>query len=179
MTARRGPCDGCTDLRVTGAVLTKMQVRTSAGVVTVPAWRFSLEGTAVRLLRVAVPLTGLVRTPVDWTPAPADGLRAESFEPAQGDRTLTVTFTGAPDEPGACGADYRGLAYESDSAVVVAVVDVPREPSGQDIACSAIGAVRTVQVTLQRPLSDRTVLSLADGQPVVQGPARAVGVPRR
>jgi hypothetical protein len=179
MTSRRSDCAGCIDLRVTGATLTTMEVRSSAGTVRVPAWRFSLAGTAVTLLRVAVPASGLVRTPVDWTPAPGDGLRAESFELADRSRTMTMTFTGAPDEPGACGADYRGQAFESDQAVVVAVVQVPREPSGQDIACTAIGAVRTVDVTLQRALGARTVLSLADGGVVVQGSARAIGVPAR
>ena len=179
MTSRRSNCDGCTDLRVTGAVLTTMDVRTSAGVVTVPGWRFSLDGTAVTLLRVAIPASALVRTPVDWTPAPGDGLRPESFDLAPGGRTMTLVFTGAPDEPGACGADYRGEAFESDQAVVVAVVQIPREPSGQDIACAAIGAVRMVDVTLHRELGDRTVLSLADGQQVVQGSARTIGPPLR
>lgn len=179
MTARRSPCDGCTDLRVTGAALTTMDVRTSAGSVTVPAWRFTMEGTAVRLLRVAVPASGLVRAPVNWTPTPGDGLRPESFDLVPGGRTLRLTFTGAPDEPGPCGADYRGQAFESDRAVVVAVVPVPRESSRQDVACPAIGAVRTVDVTLHRELGDRTVLSLADGQQVVRGSARTIGPPAR
>ncbi len=179
MTGRRSSCDGCTDLRVTGASLTTMDVRTSAGTVTVPAWRFTLEGTAVTLLRVAVAASGLVHAPVDWTPAPVDGLRPESFDLTPGGRTLTLTFTGAPDEPGPCGADYRAQAFESDRAVVVAVVQVPREPSGQDIACSAIGAVRTVEVTLHRELGDRAVLSLVDGQQVVRGSARTIGPPAR
>ena len=179
MTARRSECGGCTDLRVTGAVLTTMDVRTSAGTVTVPAWRFSLEGTEVTLLRVAVPVSALVQTPLDWTQAPGDGVPAESFELAQGDRALRVVFTGAPDEPGACGADYRGQAFESDQAVVVAVLQVPRQPSGQDIACAAIGAVRTIDVPIQRMLGDRAVLSLADGHLVVQGSARTIGPPAR
>jgi hypothetical protein len=179
MTARRSSCGGCTDLRVTGATLTTMDLRTSAGMVTVPAWRFTLEGTAVALLRVAVPASGLVHAPVDWTPVPGDGLRPESFDLTPGGRTLTLTFTGAPDEPGPCGADYRGQAFESDQAVVVAVVQLPRDPGGQQVACPAIGAVRTVDVTLTRALGGRTVLSLADGQPVVQGSARTIGPPAR
>ncbi|SDO76486.1 hypothetical protein SAMN04489867_0524 [Pedococcus dokdonensis] len=179
MTARRTDCGGCTDLRVTGAELTTMDVRTSAGQVQVPAWRFSLEGTAVRLLRVALPASGLVRTPVDWSPAPGDGQGVESFELGGGGRTLTLTFTGKPAEPGACGGDYRGEAFESDRAVVVTVLEVPREPTGQDIACAAIGAIRTVDVRLDRALGDRTVLSLADGRAVQQGSARPIGQPVR
>lgn len=179
MTARRTDCGGCTDLQVTGAELATMEVRTSAGTVSVPAWRFSLEGTAVTLLRVAVPASGLVKTPVDWSQQPGDGQGVESFELSDGGRTLTLTFTGKPDEPGACGGDYRAEAYPSDRAVVVTVLEVPREPSGQDIACTAIGAIRTVDVRLDRALGDRTVLSLADGRAVEQGPSRAIGIPVR
>ena len=179
MTARRSNCDGCTDLRVTGADLTTMDVATSTGTATVPAWRFALAGTAVRVLRVAVPLSGLIRaTPPSTTqPHPGDGSWADSFSLLPDGRTLRLHFVGSPDEPGPCGADYRGEQYPSSTAVVVAVVEVPREDTGQDIACTAIGAERTVDVVLAAPLGDRTVLNLAGGGVVVQGSRRGIGVP--
>lgn len=179
MTARRSDCDGCTDLRVTGADLTTMDVRTSAGTITVPAWRFSLEGTAVTLRRVAVPVSGLVKTPVDWSGSPGDGQSVQSFELGSGGRTLTLSFTGKPDQPGACGGDYRAKAFESDLAVVVTVFEVPREPARQDVACPAIATIRTLDVRLDAALGDRTVLSLADGRVVDQGPSRGIGPPIR
>ena len=169
MTARRSDCGGCTDLRVTGATLTTMDLATSAGTVTVPAWRFSLEGTAVTLLRVAVPASGLVQvTPPSTQPDPGDGSWTDSFSLLPDGRTLRLHFVGSPDEPGPCGADYRGEQYASSTAVVVAVVEVPREDTGQDVACTAIGMVRSVDVTLAAPLGDRTVLNLAGGGIVVR-----------
>ena len=170
MTARRSNCDGCTDLRVTGATLTTMAVQSSAGFVQVPAWRFSLEGTAVSLLRVAVPVSGLVQpSPPQTQPVPGDGLAADSFSVLPDGRTLRLHFVGSPDEPGPCGADYHGEQYASTRAVVVTVLQVPREDTGQDIACTAIGAERTVEVVLDAPLGDRTVLNLAGGGVVVRG----------
>lgn len=169
MTARRSSCDGCTDLRVTGATLTTMGVPSSAGLVQVPAWRFTVEGTAVSLLRVAVPLTGLIRAaPPENQRVPGDGSAADSFSLLSDGRTLRLRFVGSPDEPGPCGADYRGEQYASTHAVVVTVLQVPREDTGQDIACTAIGAERTVDVVLAAPLGDRTVLNLAGGGVVVR-----------
>jgi hypothetical protein len=169
MTARRSDCGGCTDLKVTGAVLATMDVPTSGGTVSVPAWRFTLEGTAVTLLRVAVPVSGLVRvSPPSTQPEPGDGSAADSFSLLPGGRTLRLHFVGSPDEPGPCGADYRGEQYASSTAVVVTVVEVPRKDTGQDVACTAIGMLRTVDVVLADPLGDRTVLNLAGGGVVVR-----------
>lgn len=180
MTARRSDCGGCTDLRVTGAELTTMDLPTSGGTVTVPAWRFFLAGTAVTLLRVAVPVSGLIRlSPPASQPQAGDGPRADSFSLLPDGRTLRLHFVGSPDAPGPCGADYRGEQYASSTAVVVAVVQVPREDTGQDIACTAIGALRTVDVVLAAPLGDRTVLNLAGGDVVVQGADPAIGIPDR
>jgi hypothetical protein len=163
---------------VTGADLTTMDVATSTGTATVPAWRFSLEGTAVSVLRIAVPLSGLVRaTPPSTTqPHPGDGSSVDSFSVLPDGRTLRLRFVGSPDEPGPCGADYRGEQYASTVAVVVTVVQVPREDTGQDIACTAIGAERTVDVVLADRLGERTVLNLAGGGVVVQGSGRSGGV---
>lgn len=181
MTSRRSDCDGCTDIRVTGADLTRMDIATSTGTVTVPAWQFSLEGTAVRVLRVAVPLSGLVRAtpPSTGQPNPGDGSAVDSFSLLPDGRTLRLRFVGSPDEPGPCGADYRGEQYASSHAVVVTVLQVPREDTGQDIACTAIGAERTVDVVLADRLGDRTVLNLSGGGVVVQGSGRGIGVPDR
>jgi hypothetical protein len=181
MTGRRSDCGGCTDLRVTGADLTTMDIATSTGTATVPAWEFSLAGTAVRVLRIAVPLSGLVRaTPPSTTqPHPGDGHAVDSFTVLADGRTLRLRFVGAPDEPGPCGADYRGEQYPSSQAVVVTVLEVPRPDTGQDIACTAIGMERTVDVVLADRLGDRTVLNLAGGGVVVQGSGRAGRVPVR
>ncbi|GAA2643859.1 hypothetical protein GCM10010399_92280 [Dactylosporangium fulvum] len=41
-------------LQVTGARLSTARIQTTRGPATVPAWEYTLQGTAVRLTRVAV-----------------------------------------------------------------------------------------------------------------------------
>jgi hypothetical protein len=74
-----------------------------------------------------------------------------------------LTFTGAPDAGDRpCGADYTAEAVESDTAVVVIVYE---HENPVPVACSAVGALRTAQVTLAKPLGSRTVIDLA-AQPI-------------
>jgi hypothetical protein len=61
---------------------------------------------------------------------------------------------------------------------VVTVLQVPRESGGQEVACPAIGAERTVDVVLADPLGDRTVVNLAD-EGVVARSVPATGLPVR
>ena len=80
------------------------------------------------------------------------------------DRSLTVTFVGAPD-PGSkpCGADYTAEAVESPLAIVVIVVIHANPTSG---ACALVGAVRTAPVALAAQLGNRAVLEVQQGLPV-------------
>src|SRR5690242_6952454 len=157
MSQDRTDCHGCTDLVVTAAHLTSMDVPTSSGTATVPAWRFALQGTRVTLLRAALPPSAVVESasPAPPDPQPGDGPWVDSFSPGPDASTLRLHFTGAPDEAGPCGADYRAEQWASDLAVVVAVVKVPREQPAKDVACPAIGALRTVDVVLDAPLGPR------------------------
>jgi hypothetical protein len=77
--------------------------------------------------------------------------------------TLTVTVVGAPD-PGdkPCGSDYTAEAVESDTAVVAIVYE---HPNTTPAACSLVGAFRTAQVTLAKPLGTRTLIDL-QAQPI-------------
>jgi hypothetical protein len=77
--------------------------------------------------------------------------------------TITVTVVGAPDagdKP--CGADYTAEAVESDTGVVVIVYE---HRNTLPAMCSAVGAFRTAQVTLAKPLGNRTLIDLA-AQPI-------------
>jgi hypothetical protein len=159
-----GECSGCKPLLVTEATLTTMTVVTTHGRATVPAWRLELHGTKVTLLRPAVdpqPVVALAPFVNEAHQAP----NVESGRLAGDGVTLTVTFTGAPkpkSQP--CGADYSGQAVESDHAVVVVVTEHPRESGGTG-ACDAVGALRTTDATLSRPLGDRVLLQTPYGQP--------------
>lgn len=159
-------CTGLTPLKVTAATLSTGKVSTSRGPATVPMWVFDVEGTAVKITRVAVAPTRTVTvSPPPWDPNnPPIGLSIESATGSSSSRELTVTFTGAPG-PGSqpCGADYTAEAIESSLAVVV-IVTAHRNPT--PVACALVGAVRTATVQLAAALGDRAVLEVKEGLPV-------------
>jgi hypothetical protein len=165
------PCPDCTPLQITEATLTTATFRTSRGPAQVPAWEFSLKDTDVKLDQIAV--GGQFTAP----PVPTSNDQANGQQVAQPwvgpavqsatvdatGMTLTVSFVGAPDtgdKP--CGADYAAEALESDTGVVVIVYE---HRNTQPAACSAVGALRTAQVTLAKPLGNRTLLDL-QAQPI-------------
>lgn len=160
------PCGDCTSLRISGSRLTTGEVETSRGPATVPIWEYTLQGTAVKVTRVAIahPITV---APPPWDPnnSPA-GLAIDSASGLVGGRELTVTFVGAPlpaDQP--CGEDYTAEAVESDLAVVVIVTRHPHGGFGFG-ACRLAGAVRTAMAELAAPLDERAVLEVQQGLPV-------------
>ncbi len=157
------PCSDCAMLLVTDARLTSRPIQTSRGPATAPIWEFTLQGTAVKLTRVAI------ANPVVVAPDEVGsglGLAIDSASGTVGGTELTVAFVGAP-EPGdkACGEDYTAEAVESDLAVVVIVTRHPHAaPFGE--ACSAVGARRTATARMAAPLGNRVVLDLQQGTPV-------------
>jgi len=158
------PCGDCAPLRITAARLTTGPIETSRGPATGPVWEFTVQGTAVKVARVAVahPITVV---PPHWDQVdPPVGLAIDSASGTVGGRELTVAFVGAPlpgDQP--CGEDYTAEAVESALAVVVIVTRHPHAALG---ACSAVGARRTASVELAAPLGERAVLEVQQGLPV-------------
>lgn len=160
------PCPDCRVLKVTGARMTTQAVDTSRGSAIVPTWAFSVRGTAVEITRVAV---AEVRSPVlpTWNPDdPPVGIWIRGAAIAADDRTLTVTFTGAPAPATVpCGEDYVAEAVESDLAVVV-IVHRYRYRGGDGTICALVGADRSATVVLAAPLADRAVLEVMQGTAV-------------
>lgn len=163
-----GGCLGCDStpapLRVTGATLTTVSIGTSRGPAVVPAWSFSLEGSAVRITRIAVAPTVVVVAPT-WDPNhPAVGMWIDGAALAADGVTLTVSFVGAP-RPASqgCGADYTAEGVESDLAVVAIVYTHANPIPG---SCTAEGMTRTATLTLASALGSRAVLQVLDGTPV-------------
>ena len=157
------PCPECEMLLVTEARLTSGPIQTSRGPATAPIWEFTVQGTAVKVTRVAI------ANPVVVAPDEGGwglGLAIDSASGTVEGRELTVAFVGAP-EPGdkACGEDYTAEAVESDLAVVVIVTRHPRVALLGE-ACRAVGARRTATAMLAAPLGDRVVLDLQQGTPV-------------
>lgn len=156
------PCADCAMLLVTDAQLTSGPIQTTRGPATAPIWEFTVDGTAVKVTRVAI------ANPVVVAPDEGGwglGLAIEAASAAVDGSEVTVAFVGAPN-PGnmACGEDYTAEAVESDLAVVVIVTRHPRMGLGE--ACSAVGSRRTATATLAAPLGDRVVLDLQQGTPV-------------
>ena len=123
-----------------------------------------VEGTAVKVTRVAV-ADRITVVPPPWNADdPPVGISIDSASGTVGGRELTVSFTGAP-QPGdqVCGADYTAEAVESPQAVVVIVIAHPHA-SGE--ACRLVGAPRTASVQLAEPLGERAVLEVKEGLPV-------------
>jgi hypothetical protein len=157
-------CPDCVPLRITGARLTSGSVQTSRGPAEAPVWEFTVQGTAVRVTRVAIADRVSV-VPPPWDPNdPPVGISIDSATGTVGGRQLTVGFIGAP-RPGdqGCGADYTAEAVESPTAVVVIVTE---HPHGLFEACTDVGARRTAEVELSAPLGERAVLEVKEGRPV-------------
>jgi hypothetical protein len=158
-----GACADCTPLRITAARLATGPVQTSRGAAVAPVWEFTLEGTAVRVTRVAVAGAVAAAFPT-WNPNDVPvGISIESATGTPDGRQLTVGFTGAPVDAGGCGADYTAEAVESNLAIVVIVTEHRHMGFG---ACSAVGAFRTAEVELAAPLGNRAVLEVREGRPV-------------
>lgn len=157
-------CSGCRPLAVLKAELTSQPVSTSRGTAQAPAWLFSLQGTAVRLARVAVAASITVTPPAWDSNDPPIGIAINSATGSVSGRQLTVSFVGAPAPADqGCGANYTAEAVESSDALVVIVIEHSSLSFG---ACTAVGAVRTATVELAAPLGNRAVLEVQQGLPV-------------
>jgi hypothetical protein len=159
-----GECSDCRPLRVTEARLATGLVETSRGPAEAPVWVFTVDGTSVRVTRVAVD-ESITVVPPPWNANdPPVGVSIDSGVGSANSRKVKVSFVGAvkgADEP--CGADYTAEAVESELAVVVIVVE-ERNPAA--VACTAVGRTRTADVTLASKLGDRAVLEVRQGLPV-------------
>jgi hypothetical protein len=166
VAAAGGPCPTCEEraLFVTDARLATSLVETSLGPAEAPVWVFSIQGTKVKVTRIAVD-GSITVTPPPWNADdPPVGLSIDSASGTAKSRELTVSFTGAVEgRSKPCGADYSAEAVESDLAVVVIVTVRPNETPA---SCTAVGRTRTASVELNKPLGKRAVLEVTQGLPV-------------
>ena len=148
-------CVSVPALPVTAARFGTAQVKTDRGTATVSSWLFTATGVQGDMAYPALPRSAYweIRT---------DKRSSDQGASVSGDaRLVTLTFTGAPDNPGPCGADYTAAVAESGSAVAVAVLANPHAAPDAPIACAAIAAERSVTVNLAAPLGGRVVLNAA------------------
>ena len=161
------PCggpDACGQLTVTGAQPGAVTVRTSRGLASVPAWRFTVAGLGWKVSEVAVARNALAVLP-GYGPIPpagqnTPGVNVLTAVSADG-RTLTFSFIGS-----ACDAAWGAYRYESNATVVAGSWE---KPSAGNTPCPAVGMPRTARVILTRPLGTRVILDVASGLPLVSG----------
>jgi hypothetical protein len=160
LNRRHPPCPSasgrCTPLTVTGVKLGTVQVRTSRGAATVPAWLFTVDEIAGPLARVAVAPAAISTLPPP-SPAPVGSGLAGATDITKVDgATLTYRlFTGA------CDKDVTPLVYEADDIVVIG----GHVGSSGEGPCVAMAVMKPVTVTLAAPLGDRVVLDIS-GKPL-------------
>jgi hypothetical protein len=168
-TTGGGKCADCRPLRVTDANLATGLVETTQGPAEAPLWVFTIEGTNVRVTRIAVDPSVTVVPPPYNADHPPDGLSIDLAVGEPDSTRLTVSFVGAVKAGDqACGADYTAEAVESDLAIVVIVTEHANTTAA---TCPDVGKTRTATVTLAAPLGKRAVLEVRQGLPVpIQGP---------
>ncbi|MFC4898216.1 hypothetical protein ACFQVD_27940 [Streptosporangium amethystogenes subsp. fukuiense] len=149
------PPGGCTPLRVTGAELGEVPLRTSRGTIQVPAWHFTVKGVKERFSRVAV-------HPSQISPRPAR---------REGEHEEVMAFDLTPAKPrdlllryghGSCDQIHGARAYETEDLVVV---DVDEETS--DRLCNLMLLTARITITLNKPLGNRLLLDSGTGLPVL------------
>jgi hypothetical protein len=159
------PCDACDPLIVTEANLATGLVETSTGPADVPMWVYAVQGSAVRITRVAVD-KGVTIDPPPWNASdPPEGISITQAIGKPDARTIWVWFLGRSDgvdKP--CGAEYKAETVESELAIVV-IVDENLNTEGVD-ACDVEGRSRTTEVRLDGALGERAVLEVRQGLPV-------------
>ena len=157
-------CRGCLPLLVTDAKLATALVETSRGPVEAPVWVFTIDGTLVRVTRVAVDKSVTVIPPPWNADDPPVGISIAAAVGEPESRSLTVSFTGAV-EGGSkpCGADYEAEAVESELAVVVIIHETMNQSSA---TCELRGRGRTLDIRLDSKLGERAVLEVRQGLPV-------------
>jgi hypothetical protein len=154
-------------LRVTGATLTSIPVRTAHGLAAAPAWLFTVADTPVRLARIAVE-PDVALYPAGPMFQPGGGVYAGVGRgvPDRAGTAMSVQFTGATPGAGPCDGEYLAHIVEGTSAVVVVVQPRPRRHPNQHVLCQPAGTLRSQTVYLSGPLGDRVLLDLSQGWPV-------------
>ena len=121
---------------------------TDRGTATISAWLFDVPAAGGFLGYLGLDPSAL------W----GGGIAAEGrgARVAADQRTLKVAEGNA--EPGPCGSDYTASAAESNSAVAVAVKQIPHAPPGQPVACDLVLRVSYISLTLKSSLGGRVLL---------------------
>ena len=149
-----------TTLTITGARLGTATFATDRGQRSLPAWQFRFAG--VRDVASVLAIAPANRWPTRSRPiADISDLTARI---APGGDSITIMFIGGPAEAGPCQENYQADTVQSDSAVLVAIRELPAaadQPVSSDgiaIACNLFGYQRSVTVKLSPVLGGRVLI---------------------
>ncbi|MGW6058072.1 hypothetical protein [Streptomyces sp. NPDC055189] len=158
----RGVNDGA-HLTVTGAKPGEMDLVTSRGPATVPAWLFTLEGYDTPLKRAAVTPSKLPRSPIGAAKDVSTGVLSplgRLVEVAGGGRSVTVVAN-----HGACDDGPAVDVLETGGSVVLSA----SVTGTKDGPCSGVLHGEEVTVQLDQPVGDRVLLDAFTARPVPYG----------
>lgn len=147
----------CATLTVTAARLDTVNLRTSRGEATVPAYLFTVRGLRGQVARVAVDQSAIGKSSVDPVP---DDLRPPNLRSVQGLTRVDGTTLEYQLGLGACDVDVKPLFAEYDDVVVVGGT-----ARTEGDVCTDQLVLKPVSVTLAKPLGDRIVLDSGTGAP--------------
>ena len=148
-------------LTITAARLGTATFVTDRGEQSLPAWQFSFAG--VRDLASVLAIAPANRWPKTPRPAADTNDLAAGIGPS-GD--ITIKFIGGSADPGPCQTNYTADTVQSDSAVLVAIRELPGSDTATQpadagdppLACNAIGYPRSVTVKLDPTLAGRVLI---------------------
>ena len=147
------------DIRLGTAVFS-----TDRGPRSLPTWTFTFAGVAGPANVLAVPAAD--RWPLAGMPAFAP-LSDQATLSADG-RHITLHFVGSPPGSGPCEANYVAHVAQSATAVSLSARALATTKPSANVACSAVGYLRTVTVTLTRALGNRVLID-PNGAPIPIG----------
>jgi hypothetical protein len=157
-------CASVNPLVITGATVGSADYGTDRGKASMTSWLFTAAGALGPIAYPALAPSAF------WNGRLTEGAGVGPATVSADGMTITYRLWGAPDTPGACGADYTGAAAESKSAVAVAIQATSHAKPGDLVACPAIAQEREVTIKLNVPLAGR-VLADSEGRAVAVCPA--------
>jgi hypothetical protein len=160
-TAGQGPT-ATVDLDVTSVRLGTAVFETDRGYRQLPAWLFALGGVENPAAVLAVARAAIFSAPN----LPANGASAGlGARLSSDDRTLTVTFGGAPSGTGPCELEYS-LAMTSSKTAVALELNARQADKDSSAVCALPGTASHIVLVLSAPLGNRVVIDAANGAAV-------------
>ncbi len=108
------PTKGCRPLRVAGAELGEVPLKTSRGTIQVPAWLFTVEGVEQKYVHVAVAPSAVTARPERVPGGDEEVMAFDLIADKPNELLLEYGY-------GACDSIHGARAYETDQLVVVDV----------------------------------------------------------